>query len=224
MVEFIIANEQGMYLFYDKLKKLCLTDKIEKAKRFSTKAKAYNVLTCSFPKKRREGWTVIEIGTADVEEKVDKTQEVNVPILIDSQSVSVQICDGVERYRADIDSNKTDELDWDAIKECIEKIYIDVTKYRDKIYEQLAQIEAELCDCDHACEFFKYNAAQGYKLYSMMRMRRIKRRYLKNEYKKAMAILNMSYQNITDGVLTKVFKEIDEQTYEPRALKELFKV
>ena len=49
-------------------------------------------------------------------------------------------------------------------------------------------------------------------------------RFVLKQYKKAMTVLNMSYQNIVDGKLERVFKEIDEQSYEPRVLKDLFEI
>lgn len=211
--ECVIGNEDGMFLCYDNMKKLCRTDKIERAAVFPTQSKAYNVLTCSFPKKKREGWKVI--GTNQ-----KKSSKPPVP------SISVEECEGVQRYRSDVpDALDTPrKIDWEQIRKNFEKTYTDVVEYKNAIYQKLTDVEDELCDCEHACEFFRYNAAKGYKLYSMIRDRRIRRRYLKNEYKKAMTVLNMSYQNIIDGKLRQVFKEIDEQSYEPRVLRDLFRV
>lgn len=218
LTEYIIGNENGMYLYYDNFRKLCGTDKIERAASFPTSGKAHNILTCSFPKKKRAGWKVIERITEDKPEAIPKQEKV--------QNISVQVCDGVQRYRSDVSSlpDTQDKLDWDTISKNFKKAYTDVVTYKEEIYKQLTDVELELCDCEHACEFFRYNAAKGYKLYSMIRDRRIKRRYLKNEYKKAMTVLNMSYQNIVDGKLERVFKEIDEQSYEPRVLTNLFEI
>lgn len=183
LTEYIIGNDDGMYLYYDNLKKLCKTDKIEKAITFPTSGKAFNVLNCSFPKKKRVGWQVIE--------KQNETASPTKPT--STQNISIQVCDGVQRYRSDVQtiSDIEEKLDWNLIRKNFEKAYSDVVTYKDEIYKQLTDVELELCDCEHACEFFRYNASKGYKLYSMIRDRRIKRRYLKNEYKKAMTILNM---------------------------------
>lgn len=88
--------------------------------------------------------------------------------------------------------------------------------------DRLNQVGAELCDCEHACEFFKYDVVRGYKLYAMIRERRIKRRHYKNELRRINSILEMSYFDIVSGGIETSFKEIDEQTYEPRVLTELF--
>jgi len=222
LTEYIIGNDNGMYLYYDNLKKLCGTDKIERAVTFPTPGKAHNVLTCSFPKKKRSGWRVIE---KEVPEET-KSPVLPIPKPEGTQNISIQVCDGVQRYRSDVQtiSDSQDKLNWELIRKNFEKAYADVVTYKEEIYKQLTDVELELCDCEHACEFFKYNASKGYKLYSMIRDRRIRRRYLKNEYKKAMTVLNMSYQNIVDGKLERVFKEIDEQSYEPRVLKDLFEI
>lgn len=207
-----------MYLYYDSFRKLCRTNNINNAEVFETDGKAYNVLMCSFPKKQREGWKVISVGT-----NTDTTEEVK----ISSNEVVVCNCDGIERVRSNpIDENIDEKYkpNWDFISKELKDMLSTVSTYKDKIYKELIDVEAELCDCEHACEFFKLNAVKGYKLYSMIRERRIKRRQLKDEYRRAMAVLNMSSQNIVDGKLEKVFKEIDEQAYEPRILKKLFQI
>lgn len=212
MTEYIIANEYGMYICYDNFKRLSSTNNINNATKFTTHTKAYNVLTCSFLKKKRIGWKVVE------RKAIEKNRH--------TQNIMVEICDGVQRYKVDTPATSQDGigLDWNKIRNTFEKAYSDVIEYKNKVYKQLTDIELELCDCEHACEFFKYNASRGYTLYAMIRERRIKRRYLKNEYKKAMAILNMSYQNIVDGKLERVFNEVDSQSYEPRVLTNLFKI
>lgn len=199
MSEFVITNDVDRYLFYDKFKKLCYTDKLDIATRFPTEAKAFNVLTCSFPKKKRTGWIVKE-----VEPKTTHT---------DDQDI-----------HTDVNQYGEKAMDWHAISEVLEQVYAEVVTYKNNTHAELSKVEAELCDCDHACEFFQYNASKGYKLYSMIRERRRRRRYLKDEYKKAMTVLNMSCENIANGGLERVFKEIDTQTYKPRVLKDLFKV
>ena len=55
----------------------------------------------------------------------------------------------------------------------------------------------------------------------MIRERRIERRSLKNELWKANAVLGMSYSDIANGKIESAFAEIEQQSYEPRILKEL---
>lgn len=210
MIQYIIENNTGEYLGFDDYKKLYKTRNAKSAASFETRGKAYNVLTCSLPKKKRAGWNVVERKvTEEPQPETDTVQE-----------------NSSQRYRSETSEEFTigNKPDWEALRKNFEEAYKDIITYKKEVREQLITTELELYDCEHACEFFKCNASKGYKLYSMIHERRVKRRYLKNEYKKAMVLLNMPHYDIVNGKLEDAFKKIDEQSYEPRVLKELFEV
>lgn len=206
MSEFIIASvsDADKFIQYDKLGKMCITNRREKAAKFSDSGKAWRVLTTQMSKKKRDGWKVI---TYEVSPKPTNEKQA------DSQ-----------RFRANIDTAKVSDenFDWEKVKKNITESFAEIIAYKGRLSAKLNQIEAELCDCEHACEFFKCDAAHGYKLYAMIRERRIKRRHYKDELWRANSVLEMSYTDIANGGIESVFKEIGEQTYEPRVLKELF--
>lgn len=206
MSEFIIASvsDADKFVQYDKLGKMCITNRREKAARFSDSGKAWRVLTTQMSKKKRDGWKVI-------------AYEVSPPQQAEKQA-------DVQRFRANIDTTKVSDenFDWEKVKKNIAESFAEIIAYKSRLSAKLNQIEAELCDCEHACEFFKCDAAHGYKLYAMIRERRIKRRHYKDELWRANSVLEMSYTDIANGGIENVFKEIGEQTYEPRVLKELF--
>lgn len=202
MAEFIIksVSEEERYICYDKIGKMSVTNRPEKAVRFADAGKAWNALTNHMPKKKRDGWKVVSY---------EKPEQQNAP---------------AQRVRVDLDTSsmKKDDFDWEKVKKNISESFSEIIAYKDKLSSQLSQVEAELCDCEHYCEFFKCDAAHGYKLYAMIRERRIKRRFIKDELRRANSVLSMSYTDIANGDIEKVFKEISEQSYEPRVLKELF--
>lgn len=210
MTQYIIENNTGEYLGFDDCKKLYKTSNAKSAASFETRGKAYNVLTCSLPKKKRTGWSVVERKVAEEPQPEPNTTQENSP----------------QRYRSETSEEFPvgNKPDWEALRKNFEEAYKDIVTYKKEVREQLITTELELYDCEHACEFFKCNASKGYKLYSMIHERRVKRRYLKNEYKKAMVLLNMPHYDIVNGKLEDAFKKIDEQSYEPRVLKELFDV
>lgn len=174
---------------------------INRAAKFSDAAKAWRVITTQISKKRRDGWVVQSYETQDKSVKNDS-----------------------KRIRVDMDTPEVfvDQFDWDTVIVNIKQSFYDIINYKEKLQSKLNRIEEELCDCDHACEFFKFDAAKGYKLYSMIRERRLKRRFLKNELWKARSVLEMSYSDIANGKIDNAFSEIEQQSYEPRVLKELF--
>lgn len=207
MSEFIIASvsDADRFIQYDKLGKMCITNRQEKAARFPTQGKAWRVLTTQMSKKKRDSWKVVayESKSAKVED-IPKT--------------------AIQRFRANIDtSSVSDEnFNWEKVRCNITESFSEIIAYKERLSAKLNQIEAELCDCEHACEFFKCDAAHGYKLYAMIRERRIKRRHYKDELWKANSVLGMSYSDIANGGIENAFKDINEQAYEPRVLKELF--
>lgn len=207
MSEFIIASisDQDRFIQYDRLGKMCITNRREKAARFSDPGKAWRVLTTQMSKKKRDDWKVVSYEAESV-----KAEELS--------------ANTTQRYRANIDtaSVSDEDFDWEKVKRNITESFSEIIAYKERLSQKLNQVEAELCDCEHACEFFKCDAAHGYKLYAMIRERRIKRRYLKDELWKASSVLGMSYSDIANGGIENAFQEINEQAYEPRVLKELF--
>lgn len=206
MSEFIIASvsDANKFIQHDKLGKMCITNRREKATRYTDSGKAWRVLTTQMSKKKRDGWKVIayEIDSPKTETPSNKAQ----------------------RFRANIDtaSVSDEDFNWEKVRCNITESFSEIIAYKERLATKLNQIEAELCDCEHACEFFKCDAAHGYKLYAMIRERRIKRRHYKDELWKANSVLGMSYSDIANGGIENAFKEINEQSYEPRVLKELF--
>ena len=156
--EYIITNTKGEYLYYDNYKKLCKTSNRYNASTFRTKGKAYKALNCSFPKNKRREWNVEEKKPRYNPKKqfnsnCSKTTPYPEPI-------------STPRYRSEDSTklNDEDKPDWDTLRKNLEKAYSEIVEYRDRIYDSLTNIESELCDCEHACEFFKCNASKGYKL------------------------------------------------------------
>ena len=88
---------------------------------------------------------------------------------------------------------------------------------------QLSKIDKDIVDIQHSIEFYKYNAAEGYKAYKMLRDKLIERR----EIKKQMQIITfMKSKGITSDNLHAVvdyIANLDNEKYCPRNMPELFK-
>ncbi len=197
------TSEPDRYLAFDKANKMFITNKKERAEWFADSGKAWRILNNQMPKKKRAEWGVI---TYDSEE-------------VKPQSIE-------KRYKADLDTSALsaeEVVDWQSINKNLTNIMSSLLSYKERLSLKLSQVEAELCDCEHYCEFFKCNAADGYKMYSMIRERRIKRRFYKDELRKINSVLSFSHQEIANGEISKAFQEIESQSYEPRVLKDMFK-
>lgn len=98
----------------------------------------------------------------------------------------------------------------------------DATKRKEELSKQLSDVDKELSDINHYIEFCSLNAAQGYKAYKMVKDRRIKRRSIKNELVVVDAILEKKISDSITEEIEKVIHSLDERTYTPRILNELF--
>lgn len=185
---------------YDSNRRISATTNLKKAAFFTDSGKAYNVLNHGFPKGRRAAWQVTEIS-----EREGDTQPMR--------------CETIE---ADVCKALTHTIDWPEITNTLEDIYREVLAYRTELQQSLLQVESELFDCEHACEFLKLDAAKGYKLYRMMHASRMNRRFLKDELRRVGAVIDNGAVSTASGKLQNVMKEIDSQVYTPRVLKELF--
>lgn len=93
---------------------------------------------------------------------------------------------------------------------------------KDELVQQLSKVDQELSDVNHYIEFYNLNAAQGYKAYKMIKDRRIKRRSIKNELQVVDIILSKKICETATDEIQKAIAGMDQRTYEPRVLNELF--
>lgn len=93
---------------------------------------------------------------------------------------------------------------------------------KDELVQQLSKVDQELSDVNHYIEFCNLNAAQGYKAYKMIKDRRIKRRSIKNELQVVDIILSKKICETATDEIQKAIVGMDQRTYEPRVLNELF--
>ena len=93
---------------------------------------------------------------------------------------------------------------------------------KDELVQQLSKVDQELSDVNHYIEFCNLNAAQGYKAYKMIKDRRIKRSSIKNELQVVDIILSKKICETATDEIQKAIAGMDQRTYEPRVLNELF--
>ena len=90
------------------------------------------------------------------------------------------------------------------------------------LYGQQSKCDLERTDIEHAAEFYKLNAAQGYKLYKLLHENGIRRRKIKDEIKKIEYALNTKLKKESVENSKKRIEELNNQQYTGRILKELF--
>lgn len=84
------------------------------------------------------------------------------------------------------------------------------------------QEEMKIVDIEHAAEFYKLDAAKGYKLYKMLREARMSRRTYKNELEEIDALGRQGFNMTKTQQIIDDIKRLKNKRYNPRVLEELF--
>lgn len=84
------------------------------------------------------------------------------------------------------------------------------------------QEDMKIVDIEHAAEFYKLDAAKGYKLYKMLRDARISRRAYKNELEEIDALERQGFNMTKTQQMIEDINKLENKRYNPRVLEELF--
>lgn len=104
----------------------------------------------------------------------------------------------------------------------INEFAVQLEERKDFLKSKLSEVDREICDIQHAAEFFNLNAAQGYKLYAMLHDACLRRRSYKNEIREIELTLGKKIDKDSMADLEKRLTAGNNKTYKPRVLKELF--
>lgn len=116
------------------------------------------------------------------------------------------------------------EIDIDAIMDSLEMDFDLLVKRKKFLELELLEIEREITDIYHCIEFYNLDAAKGYKIYKILQERLIRRRQNKDESLKIDYIMSGGISGLTNKQTRKRFDSLENRSYRPRALKELFGV
>ncbi|MGN0246517.1 MAG: hypothetical protein ACI4DK_11240 [Lachnospiraceae bacterium] len=95
-------------------------------------------------------------------------------------------------------------------------------KEQGELSQKLSKIDQEICDIQHYIEFNKLNAAEGYKAFKLLQDKLLERRIIKDDFSKFQMLSAAKVSDIFDGTLDARINELENRTYAPRVLKELF--
>ena len=94
---------------------------------------------------------------------------------------------------------------------------------KDILNKKLSKIDHEITDIQHYIEFNKLNAAEGYKAFKLLQDKLLERRVIKDDFSKLQVLSDSKISDIFNGNLDKSLCALENRTYTPRILKELFK-
>lgn len=200
---YYIADTFGSYYGFNQSNKLVPVNEKEQATRL-TFLKANNVLQNMIKPANRYQYILIEAG----EEEENK----NVVSSIEKKE-----------WR----DTKFDELNtnWDEYLEEMLDFISQLQQYKCNLNYMYTQVEKEICDIMHYIEFNNLDAANGYKIYKMLRECRLKRRQIKDEDVRVTATIqalgnNELQEKLKESIIK--IKALDNRNYRPRVLSELF--
>lgn len=123
----------------------------------------------------------------------------------------------LDEYKGLTDNILDKMIDW-------ENYIIKLQEYLSTIDNQLSLIDSEICDIEHAAEFYDFDMYKGWRLYKMLQNARRRRRQVKDERIKVEYILQRNFVDCTNNAISNYIKSLDNRKYTPRVLKELFNV
>ena len=117
------------------------------------------------------------------------------------------------------------DTDWKGYLEDVLSFISQLQQYKSNLTYMHSEVEKEICDLMHYIEFNNLDAANGYKIYKMLRECRLRRRLIKNEDIKVSAAIQalggLTLQEKLKESLGRL-KGLENRTYSPRILYELF--
>ena len=110
----------------------------------------------------------------------------------------------------------------DSIKQGYEELR-DLCSHLDEYEQKVTDLTYERQDLLHMAEMENLNVCEGFKLYKRIQKVSQERREYKNKIKLIQALEHASMRDLISGNLLMQAKDIDDQLYKPRILKEEFK-
>ena len=148
-------------------------------------------------------------------------------VLKEAEEKGHEVVEYVESDSGDYVETRLDDmsLDWNSYIGEVIDITSQLRQYRSNLSYMLSQVDKEICDIMHYIEFFNLDAARGYKVYKMLKERRLRRRQIKDEFEKVSAVIQaMGDEPFLQKMNTclRQMEGLDRRQYEPRVLVELF--
>ena len=202
-MEYILTNGKN-YLMLNAANKMSCTTQESQALKFRSKEKASNALK-NLPK------TIVRLGY--------RVQE-----LSDGDDI-------IQDDNPGISTDREVEIDFDS-QYSLESILDIVSAYEDLItalrsakpyLESRKQVaEQEILDIEHAVEFYNFNAYEGFKMYKLLKEKRMERRKAKDQ----LMILEILEEYITPqfdiNLASDRISNLSNRKYRPRVNKKIF--
>ncbi len=202
---YVIADDNGSYIRKDMMSnKYVPVRNITLAAIWDDEFKARNVLSSSISKKNKKKYHVqLVYGVGDCGKKTT--------------------ANNVECKQVTPITSGSDEIEkWkEKIAELLDFTY-DAEERRVVLTDKLSNVDKEITDIYHYIEFTNLNAAKGFRAYKILQERLKRRRKIKNELSVLTSLKDRSITSEQIELIKENADNVENRTYTPRVLKELF--
>ena len=204
---FVITDGRKAYIRRDITGKYVPVMSRALADEFSERWKAKKVLENNLTPKKRKNFHILEEETGFSTTKTKEPEKKEAP------KVEIR-ADAKDCYQ------KIDELKENIFK--IQKFITDNEDRRSKLSDLLSNTDKEITDIQHYIEFSNLENEDSLKTYQMLKDRLKSRRIIKNELSILRQLSDCKMDASMFNDLLTVISELDNKTYVPRVLTELF--
>lgn len=117
---------------------------------------------------------------------------------------------------------KIDREEVIAVVETISSLLRTLNGNKQHLNRMLSNVDQERQDVLHFLENYRFSASEGYMKAKQIKEISNRRREIKNELRMIENLGRMNASTLSNGTITRLLKAIDEQTYTPRVLTEMF--
>ena len=171
-----------------------------------TKKEAENVLKNHLPKASKIVFRIKKIGEEPISED-----------LIGIKPITKEDMERCEKVSENEKCNHWIE----RIRKCL-CTKDEMKKRKEELQEEQSKIDREISVLLHYIEFGRYNAVQGWKVLNALRNRLKRRREIKNENEVVKIGLSTDFNTGKEDVLQNMITVLDNRTYSPKEMEELF--
>lgn len=209
----ILKHREGGYMYWPHGAKWERVTARQRATIFSAE-KARSILQNSISSKERDYWSVVFAEEPTKAAAPVKNAPLSPPLPATLPPGAIK-CPHLPAF--------PDLPDLTAICQQQQALYTRLAEYKDSLASALSTIDMEISDLMHYIEMANLNAANGYKVFAMLKERRIRRRRIKDDMVKFALLADATLEELISGALLASMQKIDnDRIYTPRQLPELF--
>lgn len=212
LVTYMISDGKGTYIRKDFSGRYTPVRSEALADTWDSKVKAQNVLKSQINKNMRKRYQIVEMIVEPPAQQVSTSPPEKVAVKTE-QKVK-------ELSSGDIEDTQLDK--WEQGINSFNDFILDMEERKDKLSRDLSNVDKEITDIQHYIEFGKFNAYQGWLAFSMLQHRLKKRRKIKNEFQVLSQIGECKINSAMVADIQAAIHKLDDKTYTPRILTELF--